>query len=301
MSTPKNPAGPPPAGTTHRLHHNPILGGSHLGPQLDNEIDPELLKLVADYLNGRLPGGIVKINGRPEAAPKDQPVPLTVLTPEQEVTQLLPRISDGFLKTPETLPGAIEEELYLWLLMNGIDPTALRVNLPFNSAQVRLGGFALLGVCVRSQEAGPLKVNIPVLGQDLALCMRIRAIRAVVSRVDSILDANETQVLDRIAGYVDEALKNGLSTIKNNGELLRGLEAALAIRGKPVATGLESRGQNARTEAAIRADEQAKQAEEAGAARPATTTVTTEVPAPSPSTPKVPVSPGHKPGHKKGQ
>jgi hypothetical protein len=92
-----------------------------------------------------------------------------------------------------------------------------------------------------------------------------------------LLDANESQVLNRIAVQVDQGLEVGWSVIQHNGELQRELKPALAIRGEPAQEGQQTRSENERREEAVRAEVEAKLNAPRGDGAPAgtTTTITT--------------------------
>src|SRR5207302_1883379 len=131
------------------LHSHHVLGASAPRAHPDTEVDPQLLKnpLVANFLNGSLPAGMIEVNGRYQAAPENVPrPPVVILTPEEAVDRVLGKVKDGFIKDPDGLTEAMAELIALYQLRDGIVPSLVRTNLPFNSPQVRAGGYAMLKV-----------------------------------------------------------------------------------------------------------------------------------------------------------
>lgn len=297
---PVNKDGTPPAAPRHRLHHPLIVPAP--GSAADDQVDPRDLKnpLVSDFLLGKMPGRLKLENGHwvPAAPEPPSPAPPQVATANEVVDLVLGLLRDGLLKTPETLPDALDQLLNLVLVVNEIDPTQVRTSLPYNSGQVRAGGFSVLGTS-EDEAARPLKVDYPALGRELAQEERIRRLRAVIDPVHDTLEFNETHVLSHVFDHVDGGLKLGLSVIQNNAALARQLGPALAIKGKPTETGLATRGQNQRLVEATRADAQT-QPETPGAEEPrpptTTTTVTTQ---PAVSPPAGAPAPKARPGHGK--
>ena len=265
------------------------------GPLAADGISQEDYKnpLVADYLVGRLPKGLIKVNGHPQAAPDGSPRQIEVLTPEQMIDQMLADLRTAFLKRPETVAQCLEPVIELAFLQNEIDREAVREALPYNAAQVRAGGFAVLQA-QSVDEAKAMKVDTPALGRSLAMAERVRGLEVVIGKANQILVANGTRHLARIAEHVTGGIKRGASVIQNNGALLRTLQPALAIRDEPIADGLQSRADNARRDEAVRTDEQSKLAAAMEPAATPATSVTVQTPT-APSTPRVP-PPGKKPG-----
>lgn len=295
MGQPKNPtAGQPPA---HHHHQGPPAAGPE--PGLDNEVNPEDLHFsqVADFLNGTLPDNVLEVRGRFQPAPKQTQKPPEGEPKDQATARVLGKVGDGILKDRALLTVGLGELFSLVCLLEEIDPEAVRQALPFNSPQVRAGGYAMLRTCLTEREAEALGVDVADLGRHLAQGERIRRLRSVVDVIYEILDANESRVLSHLAEIVDGGLVRGASVIKANAALRRALAAALAIKGAPVQAGLQSRGQNARRDEAVRADEQAKHSvPPEGHKGGTTTTVTTQTGA-APSSSNEPASKGTA-GHK---
>lgn len=247
-----------------------------------------------------MPGRLTLENGHWVPARADPPREPQVLTAQEVVERALNDLRDGYLKTPETLSQALDQAALLALVMNEIDPELVKKDWPYNSAQVRAGGYAMLRATENEAVARVTKVDRPALGRSLAQLERIRGLRTVADPLHETLEANETHVLTEIFEHVDGGLKVGMSVIQNNGELLRELGPALAIKGRPSEAGQQSKGQNQRLEQKVRADEQGKQAAQPGGegAMPAatTTTVTTQpagVPGPQTTTPGPRTHGGH--------
>ena len=153
--------------------------------------------------------------------------------------------------------------------------------LSFNSAQIADGGVAVLKAISKDTKAKVMEVPEQELGQDLALLMRVRRAREEIDSSAAVLEANETVVLKRIYDKVQNGLHVGESVILADGKLNRLLGPAWAIHGAPAAAALAKRAENARTQAAIRADEQKKAADAAAPAdapKPATVSTSVSMP-----------------------
>ncbi len=269
----------PPAGHGHApgVTHTPGPAGTGT-----DQVNPEDLTIpeVANNLRGSLPDKIIRVNGRPEAAPTDSPQPVEVMPKEQFVRAVADRWVDACINKTDNVPSTLSEVLDTVFLLEGFSREWVRVDLPFNAMQVRAGGYSALHADKTVAEASCLKLDASRLGRSLAQSERIRRIRNVLDPAYALVDANETVVLNDVATQVDAALLRGDSVIKANGALLVALTAARAIRGEPANTAVATRAQNVRQAGAVRADEQAKLAA-TSAAEPtahATTTVTTQTP-----------------------
>lgn len=259
---------------------------------VDNfEVSPEDLHdpLVADHLAGALPPKVAFVNGRPVAPPTDGTPAVQIDTREAAVGKVLDRMREGFLVKEEEMVPALGQAIDLAFLMLGVDPELIKLPLPYNAEQVRPGGYSVIGAYRAVPAAKVMSVDTTALGKNLALEERIRRLRGVIDNAHGALEANQSQVLTRIAEQVDSGLNAGYSVIETNGMLKRKLEPALAIRGKPAAAAQATRAGNERLEANVRAEEQARhkseQTTQAKATEGTTTTVTTQNPIPVPNTP----------------
>ena len=135
----------------------------------------------------------------------------------------------------------------------------------------------MLKAVQQDPRAEVMQVPMADLGRDLALLLRIGVAKEHVGAITEVLDANETVVLQRISRTVNAGLKLGASVIAADGKLTYILGPALAVRGEPSSAAVASRADNARTDQATRADEQAKIKGQTPSADPPATTVTTSV------------------------
>lgn len=247
----------------------------HVGPE--DLRDP----LVSDYLAGQIIRAFVEVNGRPEAAPPkaEECAQPEVKTLDEELKRGHALLDAAFKRDPTQVPAFLDWALGMALSSYGVDPRQVKEPMPYNSAFVRAGGFSMLRAR-NIKEHEVLRVDMAALGKHLGEGVRIQSLLGPLERVVEVLAANESVALNRVAGLVSDGLDRGQSVIAKNAELLRTLQPALAIRGKPVKDGQETKGTNARAEARVMAA--ATSATTEPRAEPQTTRVVAEVPAPPP-------------------
>ena len=268
MSTQKpTPAG----GKTPRVHHPGPAGAGGTpggtptvqgGPQ-DEPYTPADYNnpAINDFRDGQLPATVIYDGEQPKPAPKTpQPLPYPPIPAEQAARNATDRVYAGLTSKLDDFWPGVKAEAQLRFLMDGLEPGAVKIDLPFNSTQICDGGLAVIKTIQSvGKKADVMQVDPLSLGRNIAVVLRIRNALEYVAWIHQVLLANESVWLSQVAETVDQGLKVGASVIAADGDMSIMLKPALAIRKVPADTALATKAANARLVDETLAKEQAKQ------------------------------------------
>ena len=241
MSTQKPPGGVPPK---PRVHHPGGTGGAgtpagQVGATAEGYTSVDYNNpAINDFLAKPPPSTIYYVGERPmPGSPEPTPQPIPPVPYEQVVQAIIAKVLLGLTTQPALFWPSMKALAQIRFVTDGIDPSAVQINLPYNSTQICDGGLSMIkAIQALGSKTDFLKVDPLDLGNSLAHVLNIRTGQEFVGWIGEVLACNESVYLNKISETINDALKLGGSLIAVDGDIDRLLEPAQAIRKQPAPT-----------------------------------------------------------------